>query len=638
MASGASHIAPCATDADRGLLVKHVRWLQMAALIVTVAIVVTAVGIAPASVRHLIRLESASTSVVPGESLKAQLLVPVPEHARLVAAFDDAKLRTVHVRKHAFRLSTKKLKVGSHVLVAAFLDRNGHRMAQQRAHFVVRHRHHHGSGGSTPTTTTPTTTKPKPPTTTTTTTPKPPTTTTPTTTTPTTPAPGSDTKAPATPGGLLVTSGGQTSVMVSWRASNDNVGVVGYRLTRSGAAPLTLTSTSTAIGGLACGTTYAVSVVALDAAGNASTPAAASGSTAACPVVVADHYVSTSGSDAGSCTQAAPCATLARAYAVSSGGQTVSVAPGTYPGQTIPADGSKSAAHVVFLGNGASTGEIVVQASHLTLQDFNTGGWTASQGTTDLTFANVNIAHGEFFVNSATNVSVIGGVVDGAGQYWANGNQVKTMSSTAPVPSGILFDGVTIQNYRRNPASSDHVDCLHVMSANGLTVRNSRFANCEAFDILFTMFLGPTPSNILIENNFFRCCGSGFYSVQLGGGHGEDFNNVTIRNNSSDKDMTVGTTNMVNNVAYYNNDVPGIGGCTRSGVTADYNVLFGVSAKCGPHDLLAASGFASATDLHLVAGAPAINAGLATQAPATDIDGQGRPMGPAPDIGADEAG
>jgi hypothetical protein len=611
--------------------VKHVRGFQMAVVSVALVIAAIVVGIAPASVRHLIRIESASTSVVPGEPLKARLLVPVPAHAHLVAGLDDAKLRTVHVRKHTFRLSTSKLRAGHHILVAAFVDHTGHRMAQQRARFVVTHKGGGGGGGSGPTPTTPTTTSPRPPTTT----PKPPTTTTPKppATTP------SDTLAPTTPGGLLVTSGGQTSVVVSWHASADNVGVAGYRLTRSGAAAVTISSTSTAIGGLACGTTITVAVVALDGAGNASTPAAASGSTDACPVVAADHYVAAGGNDSGPCTQVTPCATFARAYQVSTPGQTVSVAPGSYPGQTIPADASKtSAADVTFLGNGASTGEIVVEASHLTLQNFNTGGWTASQGTTDLTFRNVNITQGEFFVNSATNVSVIGGVVDGAGQYWANGNQVKTMSSVAPVPSGILFDGVTIQNFRRNPSSSDHVDCLHVMSANGLTVRNSRFANCEAFDILFTMFLGPTPSNILIENDFFRCCGSGFYSVQLGGGHGEDFHNVTIRNNSSDKDMTVGTSNTVANVAYYNNDVPGIGGCTRSGVTADYNVLFSASTKCGAHDLLAASGFASSTDLHLVAGAAAINAALANQAPATDIDGQGRPIGPAPDIGADEAG
>jgi hypothetical protein len=631
--------------------------VQASGVIAAIAILAAVIAaVAPASVRHLVRLESASTKVAAGTPIKGTLLVRIPKHAHLSAALDGGKLKALKVVHHRFKVSTTKLPAGQHTLAVAFVAHDGHLMASQRVKFRVWHRQHKntggsggGGGGGDPPSTTPGGTTPKPPTTTkptTPTTPKPPTTGTtpkpPTTgTTPTTPTTPTDSTAPSTPGALLVTGTGQTSVQVSWHASTDNVGVTGYRLTRSGASALAVATTSTAIAGLPCGTAVTVAVVALDAAGNASTPASASGSTSACPVVAADHYVSASGSDAAACTQAAPCKSFTRAFKVSSPGQTVSVAPGSYPGQTIAADSSKvSTADVTFLGNGASTGEIVVEASHLTLKDFNTGGWKASEGTTDITFQNVNITRGAFFVNSATNVSVLGGVVDGAGQYWTNGNDVKTMSSASTVPSGILFDGVTIQNFRRAPGSSDHVDCLHVMAVNGLTIRNSRFANCEAFDVLFTMFLGPTPSNILIENNFFRCCGSGFYSVQLGGDHGEAFQNVTIRNNSADKGMTVGESgsNTLANVAYYNNDIPGIGGCNRAGVTADYNVLFDASAKCGSHDLLAASGFASATDLHLVAGAAAINAGLAGQAPARDIDGQGRPQGPAPDIGADEAG
>jgi hypothetical protein len=66
----------------------------------------------------------------------------------------------------------------------------------------------------------------------------------------------------------------------------------------------------------------------------------------------------------------------------------------------------------------------------------------------------------------------------------------------------------TIQNYRRDPSSSDRVDELLPLLRHG------------------------------------------YYSVQLGGGHGEDFHNVTVRNNSSDKDMTVGTSNSVANVAF----------------------------------------------------------------------------------------
>ena len=60
----------------------------------------------------------------------------------------------------------------------------------------------------------------------------------------------------------------------------------------------------------------------------------------------------------------------------------------------------------------------------------------------------------------------------------------------------------------------------------------------------------------------------------------------------------------------------------------------------GSHDKVAPSGFrnAAAVDFHLNAGAAAIDAGDPANAPATDIDGDARPAGSAPDAGADETG
>lgn len=52
------------------------------------------------------------------------------------------------------------------------------------------------------------------------------------------------------------------------------------------------------------------------------------------------------------------------------------------------------------------------------------------------------------------------------------------------------------------------------------------------------------------------------------------------------------------------------------------------------------AGYADRTgfDLHLSLSSPAIDRGNPFSFPATDIDGDPRPRGPAPDAGADEAG
>lgn len=356
----------------------------------------------------------------------------------------------------------------------------------------------------------------------------------------------------------------------------------------------------------------------------------------------ASVYLSPSGSDSNPCSSARPCASFARGYQVAAPGAAVELAGGTYGGQSIPFVAAKTnPADVVFRPAASASvrvGSIEVYGHHVTLEGLDTHGWHVKPNADDVTFRKVN-SDESIFVTSATNVSVYGGTVDGAGRFWNNGSQVKRANTGAKIPENVLFDGVTIRNYRKDPRGSAHVDCLHVLSGRGITVRNSRFSNCEHFDILFTMFLGPTPRDILIENNFFDCCGTGFYSVYLGGGHGESFDNVLIRNNSANKGMTAGTDNSVANVRFVANNVPSIPGCTRPGVTTGYNVFHDSSAeRCGPHDKIVPSGFLNpgAFDFHLRANAAARDAGDPTNFPATDIDGQPRPQGAAPDAGADE--
>ena len=91
---------------------------------------------------------------------------------------------------------------------------------------------------------------------------------------------GGDTQAPTSPGNLVASASGMTSIALSWSASTDNVGVAGYRISRNGNQVATVSGLSWTDSGLAVGTSYTYSVVAYDAAGNVSPAASVVGTTA----------------------------------------------------------------------------------------------------------------------------------------------------------------------------------------------------------------------------------------------------------------------------------------------------------------------------------------------------------------------
>ncbi len=90
----------------------------------------------------------------------------------------------------------------------------------------------------------------------------------------TTPAPP-DTTPPSAPTGLNGTATSATAVSLTWTASTDNVAVTGYRILRGGVQVGTATTTAFSNSGLTGGTTYSYTVIAVDAAGNASPPSTA---------------------------------------------------------------------------------------------------------------------------------------------------------------------------------------------------------------------------------------------------------------------------------------------------------------------------------------------------------------------------
>jgi hypothetical protein len=80
-----------------------------------------------------------------------------------------------------------------------------------------------------------------------------------------------DTQPPTTPTGLTG-SGKRRRVSLTWTAATDNVGVVKYEIWRDGVRLADATTTSYIDSAVSLGSSHIYSVVAYDAAGNASSP------------------------------------------------------------------------------------------------------------------------------------------------------------------------------------------------------------------------------------------------------------------------------------------------------------------------------------------------------------------------------
>ena len=455
-----------------------------------------------------------------------------------------------------------------------------------------------------------------------------------------------DTQAPTTPGSLAKSGSTPTSVSLAWSASSDDTGVTGYTVYRDGTSAGAPTGTSYTVSGLSCATSYLFAVEARDAAGNHSVQATLTASTDSCSASSANLYLSPSGSDSNPCSQTAPCLSLNRAYRVAKPGDVVEVADGTYGNQTINFDSTKtSTSDVVFrpaAGAAPSFGFAELYSSHITVEGltFRTG-WRTWDGIGDFTFRNV---HAQLlYIFGTRDVSVLGG------DYGPSSDAYSFISATAPgatVPTNILIDGVRFHDFTRS-SNTQHTECLHAVSVQGFTVRNSHFERCAVMDLFLTS--NPNSSqpfrNVVIENNFFgKTISGGYYSVFFDQRVG--FQGVQFRNNSlAQTPIFESGSNNYSNFVVSGNLGEQFNYMCNSQVSYSFNVWYSAStnaAKCGASDLALNStadpGWVDKTnvDLHLTAGSTAVDHG-GSSCPASDIDLDARPRGSACDAGADES-
>ncbi|OIJ43302.1 right-handed parallel beta-helix repeat-containing protein [Massilia timonae] len=367
--------------------------------------------------------------------------------------------------------------------------------------------------------------------------------------------------------------------------------------------------------------THAAAAVALLAA-------AMSANAATIPTTPNNFYVSPTGSDTAAGTKAAPFKTLARAAkAATKAGTTVFVAPGTYAGG-IRTTASGTASSRIYWVSTTKWGAKIVPPANST----NKTAWD----------------------NRGNYVSIIGFDVDGSkigsGTKWVlgiytggsynviEGNRVHHMATTIPCNSaggsaigvdsyykGVKGDVIGNVVHDIGPAGCTYVQGIY-HSTSG-TIKNNVVYRVGSAAI----HLWHDATDVQIVNNTVS---SSVFGIIVGGG---DFyftkagaNNVHVHNNivydnkygiSEQGTTGKGNTyknNLVTKNTTYNFQLRN--GLTHTGTISSEPLFAGYSRTV------------ATPDYKLTTSSPAIGRGLATYAPAADIDGKAR--GTAIDLGA----
>lgn len=402
---------------------------------------------------------------------------------------------------------------------------------------------------------------------------------------------------------------------------------------------------------LRCDRSYRLTVVARTRGGRRLASRSLRAATAACGVAPrvpdkpASAFLAPGGSDAAACSRAAPCKTLARAYEVAGPGDQVEVAAGAYPGQSeIPSAAKASDEDVIF--RPAPGAQVRLESLDVYGQHVEVRGIAIERdlytkcSAEDFTFRDGKA--GIFFIRSSRRIAF----VDAEFGPWTNKpTTIGIGDGCSRLPDDILLDGVYWHDFYTEPRNATHDECILLDGATNLVLRNSRFLRCEDFGILAKP-AGEAPDirNWLVENNWFdKPHPDGVFAISFGcPSSGASFSNVTVRNNSFNAPLILRTDLGCidfDDFAVIANVGPELDGddCDTPGVTRSHNVWAG-QPVCGPDERRAPLGYRDPGDFdfHLRPDAAAIGNGHPTEHPTTDIDGDPRPQGNAPDAGADE--
>jgi hypothetical protein len=305
----------------------------------------------------------------------------------------------------------------------------------------------------------------------------------------------------------------------------------------------------------------------------------------------------------------------------------------------------------------ANVGLFIAQ-DYVHVKDVNAVKWTVAKGTQVPNNVTIeNSVTKSFDIQETTGLTVKGGTYGNTTTCFAAAGQVASNLGAGNRPSGVVLDGVTIENintddYGGSTASACHQEALKLYSTAGVTIKNSIM---KAYSVqgLFVEQLGSVGTdNLTLENNFIGLSYGDTNGAAEGGAtrgaagaciHIKDFTTVTytnikIRYNSLADGCVVDLLSGTYSGSEFKGNIFESVGCP-AGWTHSYNV-WSVAVGCGTNS----TGSVNLTDeyvsdstenLHLVVGATSISKGDPADCPAADIDAETRPISTC-DAGADE--
>ncbi|MGV7207281.1 choice-of-anchor Q domain-containing protein [Oxalobacteraceae bacterium A2-2] len=344
---------------------------------------------------------------------------------------------------------------------------------------------------------------------------------------------------------------------------------------------------------------------------------------------VATLYVATSGSDSNPGTQAAPLASIAKAASLAGPGTTVVVAPGRYPGGILTTASGTATARIRYVSSTRGGAVLVPPAS-----SGSAIGWE----------------------NRGAYVDIEGFEVDGsafqAGTRWTTGihasgsydvlrnNHVHHIASSGACSAG---GGIGADSYYGGVAIDVLANAVHDIGAPGCMTMYGIYSYAANSDVKNNLVHGVSYAGVrlwrdaahdnVINNTIFAV----HTGIVVGGG--EPYQGGTLN------DYTRVANNIVYDTVYGVIELGAVGAHNSyannlmSKQSAYPYLLFGGAVASAT--VAAGPGFvnyvrAGGGDYRLAALSPAIDAGAALEAPATDFSGAARPSGAAFDIGAYE--